>query len=135
MLTAGFKSSATLDELESHLREEIEQQVKSGRNVQQAYKNGVQHLGEINALKTEFKQTSRAVEKKWFRSLGPVTAAFVTGCLVTMLFSSLFAARQTTQNVMARREMANLIASINHYHGNYGRQPTTAKWKADSARP
>ena len=135
MLTAGIKSSATLDELESHLREEIEQQVKSGRDVQQAYKNAMQHLGEINALKTEFRQTSRAREKRRFRNLGPVTAAFAMGCLVTMLFSSFFAARQTMQKVLAKREMGNLIASINRYNGNFGRQPAIANWKADPAKP
>ena len=136
MLVAGIKTPVPLEELESHLREEIEQQMKSGCNEQQAYKNALQHLGESDALNTEFKQTSRAVEKQWFRSLGPVTAAFVTGCLVAMLFSSLFAARQqATKNVLARTEMENLIASINRYNDNHSRQPASAQWQADPARP
>jgi len=135
LISAKIQTPVTLDELESHLREEIEQQMKSGRDAEQAYKNAVQHLGEINALKTEFKQAGRAVDKRWFRSLGPVTAAFVTGCLVTMHFSSLFAARQTSQKVLASREMENLITSINHYNDNHVRQPAPAKRQADPVSP
>ncbi|MES1180967.1 MAG: hypothetical protein ABUL66_03800 [Verrucomicrobiota bacterium] len=55
MLAAGIKPSA-LEELESHLREEIEREMKLGLslNVQEAFNFAIQKIGQGNALKSEF---------------------------------------------------------------------------------
>ncbi|HEY5041998.1 MAG TPA: hypothetical protein VIK53_08340 [Verrucomicrobiae bacterium] len=39
MLAAGIETPVPLDELEIHLREEIERQMKSGSDKQQAFEN------------------------------------------------------------------------------------------------
>jgi hypothetical protein len=54
MLAAGIKSPVPLEELEVHLREEIEAQVHSGKNEQQAFEATVLHIGQGQELQTEF---------------------------------------------------------------------------------
>ncbi len=56
MLAAGIKTPVPLEELEIHLREEIEQQMKSGLSGQDAFNSAVQKIGEAGLLKTEFKK-------------------------------------------------------------------------------
>ena len=45
MLTAGVEMPVPLEELESHLREEIDQEMKSGLNEQTAFEFSVQRIG------------------------------------------------------------------------------------------
>jgi hypothetical protein len=56
MLAAGIKTPVPLEELEIHLREEIEQQMKSGLNEQEAFHSAVQKIGQGGLLRTEFKK-------------------------------------------------------------------------------
>jgi hypothetical protein len=56
MLAAGIKSPAPLEELESHLREEIEKQVRSGLNDQMAFAIALERIGEVAILRNEFKK-------------------------------------------------------------------------------
>ena len=46
MLAAGIKTPVPLEELESHLREDIERQMKSGLNEQKAFEVSVQRIGQ-----------------------------------------------------------------------------------------
>jgi len=59
MLAAGIKSPVPLEELENHLREEIEQQTKSGRSEAEAFESAVQRLGQIEAVQGEFEKIPR----------------------------------------------------------------------------
>jgi hypothetical protein len=66
MLAFGLKSPELLNELENHLREEIEQQMRAGLEAQQAFANAAGRLGQASALKAEFaksKNTSKAVDR------------------------------------------------------------------------
>jgi hypothetical protein len=56
MLAAGIQTPVPLEELELHLREDIEQQMASGLNPQQAFENSVQKMGNADELKGEFKR-------------------------------------------------------------------------------
>lgn len=56
MFAAGIKTPVPLDELENHLREEIERQIQSGTNPQRAFENSVQQIGHADELKGEFKK-------------------------------------------------------------------------------
>ena len=58
MLAAGIKAPVPLEELEIHLREEIEQQVNSGTTAQAAFKIAVEQMGKTESLKTEFVKKS-----------------------------------------------------------------------------
>src|SRR5262245_54973283 len=70
MTIAGIKSPRVLDELESHLRDDVERQTKSGTDVQQAFERAVKQIGHATALEAEFKKiggNKLAREQKWMR--------------------------------------------------------------------
>jgi len=72
MLAAGIKTPVPLDELESHLREDVEQQVRSGLNALQAFEAAVQRMGQASMLKAEFEKAGGAVGVSvWKRDLIP----------------------------------------------------------------
>lgn len=54
MLAAGIQTPVPLQELEIHLRENIEQQMQSGTNEQQAFAIAALQIGQADVLKTEF---------------------------------------------------------------------------------
>ena len=56
MLTAGIKTPTPLDELESHLRDDVERQRDSGSSAEAAFEIAVQRIGQGNALKDEFEK-------------------------------------------------------------------------------
>ena len=77
MLAAGIKTPVPLAELEIHLREEIEQQLKSGLSEQEAFNFAVQKIGQASALKSEFVKAGGTGRKVfWFL----LTAAAFVGC-------------------------------------------------------
>lgn len=56
MLAADLKAPVPLNELESHLRDEIEHQIGSGLNAQEAFENAIQTMGEPARVKLEFEK-------------------------------------------------------------------------------
>lgn len=54
MLAVGIRSPVLLEELESHLREEIERQTRDGMSAAQAFESAVRSLGQPVILKKEF---------------------------------------------------------------------------------
>ena len=62
MSAAGIESPATLDELESHLREEMERQMRGGHDPQESFRIACQCIGRADALGTEFKKAGSARE-------------------------------------------------------------------------
>jgi hypothetical protein len=67
MLAAGIGTPVPLEELESHLRDDVEQQMQSGLNAQQAFENSIQRIGQAQKLKSEFKKTCGAKGNAWLR--------------------------------------------------------------------
>ena len=66
MLAAGIKSPVPLEELEIHLREEIEQQMKSGLNEQEIFNSAVHKIGQAHLVQNEFKKVEEAKEdREW----------------------------------------------------------------------
>jgi hypothetical protein len=65
MLAAGIKAPVPLEELESHLREEVEERIKLGLSEQQAFEATVLQIGQGQELQTEF-----AKERSWRDLLG-----------------------------------------------------------------
>lgn len=80
MAAGGIKSPAVLDELESHLREDVEQQMKSGSSAHQAFEAAGERIGQASALNSEFVkvgETPKARQQKFMRICCIVPAAFV----------------------------------------------------------
>jgi len=64
MLAAGIKTPVPLEELEIHLREEIERQMKLGLNEQKAFEISVSRVGRPEILVGEFKKSEGRLIKK-----------------------------------------------------------------------
>jgi hypothetical protein len=79
MRAADIKTPAPMDELEIHLREEIERQMKSGLSAQEAFEAASQRLGQASALKEEFAKTgaTTAVFRGLFIPVGMIFLALI----------------------------------------------------------
>lgn len=75
LIAAGIKEPMRLDELEGHLREEIEKQMQSHCTEQQALEIAVQKFGSVPALKAEFAKNTRVRQAKL---RGRAQAAWIT---------------------------------------------------------
>jgi hypothetical protein len=56
MLAAGIQTPVPLEELESHLREEIERQKKLGLSEQETFNSAAQKIGQARKVQMEFKK-------------------------------------------------------------------------------
>lgn len=54
MRTAGVAASKVLDELESHVRDDVAEQLRAGADAEQAFAAAVQRIGRAGVLRTEF---------------------------------------------------------------------------------
>jgi hypothetical protein len=59
IIASGLKKGEALDELEDHLRDDIQQQIQEGLTTQRAFESAVERIGGAQALKTEFAKISR----------------------------------------------------------------------------
>jgi hypothetical protein len=64
MLAAGIQTPVPLEELESHLREEIGRQIKSEPNEQKAFEISVQRIGQPRMIDSEFKKSESMFMKR-----------------------------------------------------------------------
>ena len=65
MLAAGIKTPVPLDELESHLRDDVEQQVQSGSDARQAFEASVLRIGRAGVLRREFMKVGETWHAAW----------------------------------------------------------------------
>jgi hypothetical protein len=82
MLAAGIKTPVPLEELESHLREEIWRLLDSGMDPQKAFEMSVTEIGQTGALRCEFKKVEGTTTKR----VGIVAAFFGMMMIVWVLF-------------------------------------------------
>lgn len=61
MLAAGLWDATALDELEGHLRDDIELQIRTGRSVEDAFTRATQQIGQAPHLRTEFAKTGETL--------------------------------------------------------------------------
>jgi len=81
MLAAGIKTPVPLEELEIHLRENIERQTQSGMNDQQAFEVANQQIGKANILKDEFAKVE-AAKKALSEKLGDIMLVVLTNLIL-----------------------------------------------------
>jgi cation transport ATPase len=89
MQAAGIKTPVPLDELESHLRDEVEQQVQSGLSVQQAFETAIQRLGQAGVLKMEFKKVGVTERNQMKRIVAILAALFAMVLGLSMVLPQL----------------------------------------------
>ena len=90
MLAVGIKFPAPLEELEIHLREEIERQMKYGMNEPEAFHSSIKKIGQADALKLEFKKNFHPMGTRFVKLTG--IACGVTAGLFSLwiLYNLLF---------------------------------------------
>ena len=92
MLAAGIKSPVPLEELEIHLREEIEQHIKSGLNEAEAFQAVVEKIGQAHLLQKEFKKVEK--DHKMIRAitfLGWLAASCISlDCILGLVLNGHF---------------------------------------------
>lgn len=117
MLAAGIKSPAPLEELESHLREEIERQMKPGLEEREAFASAVQKIGEARALKTEFKKTGIPVEIRFVQLLG-IGCSAVAGLFSLWILLVLLTVHEANlaERVLGLAAVASIILSWRYGH-------------------
>jgi hypothetical protein len=109
MIRGGIKTPAVLDELESHLREEVQNQLRSGAAAEQAYALAVERLGVAGSLKQEFEKLSRERKRNWLRR-----GSIVGGTLFayTGVFATWILARRTGRIKITGTELLLLLGSM-----------------------
>jgi hypothetical protein len=65
MLAAGIKSPVPLEELENHLRDDVENLMRSGVGAREAFEAGVRQIGHTGALQTEFAKVGGTAYERW----------------------------------------------------------------------
>ncbi|HWD94745.1 MAG TPA: hypothetical protein VG938_20615 [Verrucomicrobiae bacterium] len=92
MSGAGIKSPVVLDELEDHLREDVEGQIRSSADVEQAFNRAVERIGKSDRLVEEFRKVAkvrtraRTLLRRWSVVAGIV---FVYSALAVSWFAGL----------------------------------------------
>jgi hypothetical protein len=76
MLAAGVRNPNVLDELESHLREDVERQAQSGTSAPQAFKITMQRIGQPAALQNEFTKTRATIQGRMKHFISSLTGVF-----------------------------------------------------------
>jgi hypothetical protein len=113
MLAAGIKTPVPLEELESHLRDEIERQVKSGLCAQQAFGIAARKIGPVPELKREFKKVGAPMEMQNIIKLaGVICVAVALFCPLAVLLQFSFARGFSWMTVFALAVLAITIATI-----------------------
>jgi hypothetical protein len=85
MAAGGIKTPAVLDELEAHLREDVERQMRTGHDEGEAFEAAVQHIGRSDLLKAEFAKIGEAKELPIGRVAG--AACCVAAALYSMMLA------------------------------------------------
>lgn len=123
MLAAGIKTPVLLDELESHLREEIERRMKLGANAQLAFEMTVSQLGHGAELKAEFAKgwclrdilgielVKKESELKWMPVLLMVALTFGLLSFSSMVLLKMGAFSEAT----SLERMSSLVAVVVSY--------------------
>lgn len=98
MSAGGVNDPTVLDELESHVREEVERQMRAGVETQKAFELAVRKIGPASALKNEFRKSSGPVivEKLMLGAAVLVLAFGIFLSAVTIVFCYLTLAERIT---------------------------------------
>jgi hypothetical protein len=108
MLAAGIKTPVPLEELESHLREEIERQMKTGLNPQDAFTSAGQQFGSAHTVQNEFMKVDKTHGAlKWKLMEIGLTLATI---LVPLLFGGIVLKRASFIDMTTAEERSSLAA-------------------------
>jgi hypothetical protein len=116
MLAAGIKTPVPLEELESHLRDEIERQTKSGWSQEEAFKSAVQKIGPAHTVQNEFEKVEETEEERKWKE-GQIWSGAILGFLQlisigAVLFNSDMTLGQRLSGLAAIATSILLVAAV-----------------------
>jgi cation transport ATPase len=124
MLALGVKSPVLLDELEGHLREEIERQVTSGVNDEAAFKSALEKIGATGALKVEFtkleKERRSAKQAKLMLTFNLMTIVAVAVFIWALLFFRVWNFSELTSRQQSSGYEAMALTLLFSFGGWFG---------------
>ena len=109
MLAAGIQAPVPLEELESHLREEIKQQMKSGISAQTAFQTAMEKIGQGSLLKSEFKKAGRLDRIQLRKKTGYFYAGILAFYSATMTYVMVKNGLSTGEKLMGLASLATLL--------------------------
>ncbi len=110
MLAAGIQSPVPLEELEGHLHEEIERQLKSGLDEQTAFNSAMQTIGSAPTLQIEFMKIESTQEiRRW--KLFEVLFLATTFLIPLIVGSQAFYFKDGGFSEMAASQQAAILAA------------------------
>lgn len=113
MAAAGIKNPETLDELESHLRDDVEQQSRSGLSGRQAFEAAVRRIGQAAALKCEFEKARPSKCGRKLKLLKGIVGVLLAGLAVLAGASAVFHVEMTLgRQLLAFAAVASILLSI-----------------------
>ncbi|PWU09820.1 MAG: hypothetical protein C5B50_26550 [Verrucomicrobia bacterium] len=127
MASAGITSAEVLDELVSHLRDDVEEQVRTGANAEKAFASAVRRIGPAAALKTEFAK-SGPPKGAWRRRFWQT---FYYACAATTVMADLWTLVSFELSASERVAGAGVVVALAWY---LLRRPFLAWWTGGVAR-
>jgi len=112
MVAGGIKTPVPLEELESHLREDIEKQICSGTDAEPAFAAAIKRMGDGGSLKREFEKVQDS-EKARRRNRWRVVSTFAgTGFAYSVIFVTLIFERRSAHVEITSGELFLVLGSM-----------------------
>ena len=127
MLTAGIQSPIPLEELEAHLRDDVEQQMQSGLSSKQAFDASVERVGRAAELDREFGKIAKpnlGIQRKVARLF---CVAFAGFCFIVSVPLMLVLSSCATGNVARHKQLLDEAGQYMSRLKESGRLPGIAK--------
>jgi len=131
MIAGGIKTPTVLDELESHLREDVERQMRPGRSQEQAFEAAVRRIGDSDLLKAEFAKIARLGKVQPAQVIGIACSVFA-GLYSLLLAPHLFTIHELTpgQRFLGLAAVALTLLSIASWRFSYRYLPAIRNHRA-----
>jgi len=107
----GIKSPELLDELEGHLCEDVEREVRAGLSIEGAFAVAVQRIGPANALGIEFKKVVETRERRNMKRT-IIICAGIMGILAGMAFVMPAVAQYRHEGAMTSDEVLLFVLGL-----------------------
>jgi hypothetical protein len=112
MLAAGIKTPVPLEELESHLRDEIDRQSRAGRSEMEAFAAAVQAIGPAQAVDGEFKKIDvRKAALRW-RALEVFFGLFASAVPLGFCFQIFYSGARPAASLTPGQQWSGVLAML-----------------------
>src|SRR5262245_9781555 len=109
LLDGGVRAQSVLDELESHLRDDLDALLRNGLTERQAFETAVARIGDVQALKNQFSPEQKIKSAILLASIG----AYALATIVPVLFKlGSFADVSSTQQ---RWALAAVVVTVSGF--------------------